>query len=297
LPVNTYWTDYVQTSEELYRSRALRFHEGNKDLWLRALGARDGMDVLEVGCGGGIFCHRVKQYLPGTCVTGSDRDTGHIEWATKKSAELGLDCQFVAGDAVDLPFPDGSFDLAFSHTVMNFCEPNAFVAEQRRVLRPGGRIAILNVCAGVNSEIWKPDDSCPEKGLFDKLWAQADKNELSQVKMHSLKPRDYPAYLEKAGFTGISLQVVAYAQYSPDSGDVSEGMALEQIDENRLSELCSVQHARALAPDALTGDEYAQLVRMINGRFDERIRKYRAGEKLWDFSAGMVLCTAGVKGG
>jgi cyclopropane fatty-acyl-phospholipid synthase-like methyltransferase len=70
--MNTYWSQYVQTSEELYRSRALRFHEGNKDLWLNALGARDNTDVLEVGCGGGIFCHRVKQYLTGEDITQHD---------------------------------------------------------------------------------------------------------------------------------------------------------------------------------------------------------------------------------
>jgi len=299
--MNTYWSDYVQTSEELYRSRALRFHNGNKELWLRALGAKDNTDILEVGCGGGIFCHRVKQYLPGARVTGLDFDTGHIAWAKQKSAELGLDCAFVPGDALALPFPDNSFDLVFSHTVMNFCEPNAFVAEQRRVLRKGaggalgGRLAILNVCANTNPEQWKPGESDPEKALFDKIWAQADKNELSQVKRHSLKPRDYPVYLEKAGFRNITMNVIAYTTYNPDSADVSEDTAIEQINETRLSELCSVQHARALAPDALAGEEYAQLVNLINERFDERIRKYKAGEKLWDFAAGMVLSASGVK--
>jgi len=294
--MNTYWSDYVQTSEELYRSRALRFHDGNKDQWLRALGARDAMDILEVGCGGGIFCHRIKQYLPGARVTGMDRDAGHIEWARQKSAELGLDCHFAAGDALALPFADESFDLCFSHTVITFCEPNAFVAEQRRVLRPGGRIVIMEGHANINSELWKPDCTSPEKALFDKVWAEAEKNELSQIKKYPNQPQDYPAHLEKAGFTRITTNVISYTIYNPDSGDVSEDRAIEQINENRLSELCSVQKARAMAPNALTNDEYVQLVNLINGRFDERIRKYKAGEKLWDFSAGMVLCTSGMKG-
>jgi len=294
--MNTYWSTYVQTPEELYRSRALRFHDGNRELWLNALGAKDNIDILEVGCGGGIFCHRLKRYLPGARVTGMDLDAGHVEWATKKSVELGLDCHFVAGDALALPFPDSSFDLVFSHTVMNFCEPNAFVAEQRRVLRPGGRIVILNVAGGgINSELWKPDDASPEKELFDKLWAEAEKNELSQVKRIDLRPEDYPAYLEKANFTGITMNVVAYASYNPDSGDVSEATALEQINECFVSELSSVQKARILAPLALTEDEYAHLVALINERYDKRIRKYKAGEKRWDFSAGMVLCAGGVK--
>ena len=296
--MNTYWSTYVQTTEELYRSRALRFHDGNKDLWLNALGAKDNTDILEIGCGGGIFCHRIKQYLPGARVTGMDRDTGHVEWATQKSAELGLDCHFVSGDAIDLPFPDNSFDLCFSHTVMNFCEPNAFVAEQKRVLRPGGRIVIMNGHASINSELWKPDDTSPEKELFDKVWAEAEKNELSQVLKHSytLRPHDYPAYLETAGFQCINMDVIAAAYYNPDSSGVSEDIALEQINECILSELSSVQKARSMAPDALSGEEYARLITLINERYDGRIRKYKAGEKLWDFSAGMVLCTSGLKG-
>ncbi|MDR2686871.1 MAG: class I SAM-dependent methyltransferase [Oscillospiraceae bacterium] len=293
--MNTYWSQYVQTSEELYRSRALRFHDGNKDMWLGALGVKDDTDILEVGCGGGIFCHRLKQYLPGARVTGLDFDTGHIDYARQKSAALGLDCAFVPGDALALPFPDNSFDLCYSYTVMNFCEPNAFLAEQRRVLRPGGRIAVLNVNAGINSEHWKPDETSPEKELFDRLWAEADKNELSQVKKISLQPRDYPVYLEKAGLRDIHMEVISYAHYNPDSSGVSEETALEQINANRLSELCSVQKARAMAPAALTDAEYAHLVALINERFDERIRKYKAGEKLWDFSACLVLCTSGVK--
>ncbi len=61
--MNTDWSNYVQTPEELYRSRALRFNGLNKDVWLRAMGIQSGMNVLEVGCGSGIFCHRIKTFL------------------------------------------------------------------------------------------------------------------------------------------------------------------------------------------------------------------------------------------
>ena len=52
---STYWSEYVQEPEELYCSRALRFREDNKDAWLRLIGAGDGMRILEVGCGSGLF--------------------------------------------------------------------------------------------------------------------------------------------------------------------------------------------------------------------------------------------------
>ena len=55
------WSQFVQSSEELYASRAIRFRNDNKDLWLNAMKIKDGMNVLEIGCGGGIFCHRIKK--------------------------------------------------------------------------------------------------------------------------------------------------------------------------------------------------------------------------------------------
>jgi len=173
--MSTYWSTYVQYPEELYRSRALRFRDDNKDLWLNAIGAADGMDVLEVGCGAGIFCHRIKRYLPGTNITGLDLDSNNIAYAKGKSAELQLDCTFVSGDANALPFDDGQFDLCFSHTVMSFCDPGLFTREQFRVLRPGGRITVMCIQNGGSNALFQPQDGGPEKDLYDRLWACADK--------------------------------------------------------------------------------------------------------------------------
>ena len=44
--MNTYWSTYVQTTEELYLSRSLKFHRGNIGRWIEAMGLRDGMNIL-----------------------------------------------------------------------------------------------------------------------------------------------------------------------------------------------------------------------------------------------------------
>ena len=59
--MNTYWSEYVQKTEELYLSRSLKFHPGNMDKWIEAMKLRDGMRLLEVGCAGGLLCHRLKE--------------------------------------------------------------------------------------------------------------------------------------------------------------------------------------------------------------------------------------------
>ena len=296
--MSNYWSQYVQFTEELYRSRALKFHDGNKDLWLSALQVKDGINILEVGCGGGIFCNRIKTYLPNVNITGLDNDSGHIAWAKEKSAELRLDCTFVNGDATAMPFDDSTFDLCFSHTVMNFCEPNTFIGEQYRVLKSSGIIVVFNSFGGginTNPEMWIPDENCAEKELFDIIWSEASKNELSNIKKFDLELGDYPIYLEKAGFNNIKIEVLAASTYNPDSSSIDENTAVEMINGNRLSELCSVRKARALAPSALTEDEYNRLEIMINERWDTRIKKYKSGKKLWDFTAGITVAISGTK--
>lgn len=140
-----FWSQYVQTTGELYRSRSLRFHDGNKELWLRAIGAKCGDHVLEVGCAGGAFCHRLLQYRPGIQMTGLDRDAGHIAFAREKTRALGLHCDFVNADATAMPFADRTFDVCFSHTVAEHVPHEPFFGEQFRVLKPGGRISVLSV--------------------------------------------------------------------------------------------------------------------------------------------------------
>jgi len=295
--MNTYWSDYVQTSEELYRSRALRFHDGNKDLWLRALGAKDSTDILEVGCGGGIFCHRLKQYLPGTHITGLDFDTGHIAWATQKSAALGLDCHFVAGDATDLPFPDDSFDLCFSHTVLEHVPTAPFLAEQKRVLRPGGRIAVLSVRMKYSMpELIIGGENEEEQALWKKMHAAAEgKCPRENVGGFELSESDYPKALEAAGFRDVNVEFFNVTYYAPDNPTTPREMALEQINIGRLHSMAEIEKSLRMAPDALTPNELSRLLALMNERFDTRVAQYQRGEKQWDMTARMVLCATGIK--
>lgn len=294
--MNTYWSQYVQKTEELYLSRSLRFHKGNIDRWIDAMGLRDGMKLLEVGCAGGLLCHRLKEKLPGTEITGLDFDTGHIEYAREKSKELNLPCHFVAGDATQMPFADNLFDVCYSHTVMNFCDPGKFVGEQYRVLKPCGRMIVMDVYSrGAKPEEWIPTDDCEEKALFDKVWEAASDNPNSQVMRYENRTEKYFAYLAAQGFQNISIDAVAAVNYAPDCDNVSDEMARAQINEDRVSELCSAEKAYRMAPDALSETEYQTLQDMINRRYDRKIRQYESGEKNWEFRIATTVLISGTK--
>ena len=291
------WSQFVQLSEELYRSRALRFRTENKHEWLNAMKIADGMTVLELGCGGGIFCHRIKEYLPYTTVTGLDRDAGHIEYAVAKTKMLGIDCKFVVGDVLALPFEDCSFDACTSHTVVEHVPTSQFISEQYRVLKPGGVVSVLSVRTGcsIAPEDWKQDDS-EEHTLLNKAWEKAGNfDKKNNIGANKIDESQLPAALEKAGFRDVSVNFISPVRYAPDNADVNDELALEMINANRIHALSSMRKALNIAPDGLTRVEATRLEELINRRFDARVDMYLRGKKLWDMATGVVMAVTGHK--
>ena len=101
---------------------------------------RPGDRVLDACCGTGDLA--VAALRAGATVTGLDFSERMLERARRKSAEI----EWVQGDAEQLPFEDASFDAAtVGFGVRNLADLERGLAELRRVLRPGGRVAILEI--------------------------------------------------------------------------------------------------------------------------------------------------------
>jgi demethylmenaquinone methyltransferase / 2-methoxy-6-polyprenyl-1,4-benzoquinol methylase len=111
--------------------------------WRRAAVAaivRPGDRVLDICCGTGDVA--VAALRAGGRVTGLDFSERMLERARRKSAEV----EWVQGDALALPFEDGSFDAATAgFGVRNLDDLERGLAQLRRVLHPGGRVAILEI--------------------------------------------------------------------------------------------------------------------------------------------------------
>jgi ubiquinone/menaquinone biosynthesis C-methylase UbiE len=106
-----------------------------------------GAQVLDVGCGpGSITVDVALAVAPGTAV-GIDPMEDRIDMATQLASDGGVrNVTFEVGDAHALRFPDDTFDVVYSNTVLHsLVDPPKALAEQKRVSRPGGWVIASGV--------------------------------------------------------------------------------------------------------------------------------------------------------
>jgi len=107
------------------------------------LGIVKGMQVLDVACGTGNLA--IPAARKGAVVTGVDIAANLLRQARHRANEESLEITFEEGDAEDLPFRDGEFDLVMSMFGAMFApRPDRVAAELARVCRRGGKIAMAN---------------------------------------------------------------------------------------------------------------------------------------------------------
>lgn len=118
--------------------------------------AQPGVQVLDLCCGTGDMALALRRQGPQAEITGADFSHTMLVLASKKKSG-GRSIQWIEADALQLPFPDQSFDLVTSaFGFRNLADYDAGLREIRRVLRPGGECGILEFSApqGVMGKIY-----------------------------------------------------------------------------------------------------------------------------------------------
>ena len=109
------------------------------DIFVRLSGLPKGARIADLGCGSGVFSS-VLQRRGYTC-TGVDLSPALIRIAKEKYPGI----EFIEGDVENLPFADASFDgVLLAGVLHHFSERGAFLAEVKRILKPGGKFVAFD---------------------------------------------------------------------------------------------------------------------------------------------------------
>jgi ubiquinone/menaquinone biosynthesis C-methylase UbiE len=168
------------------------FHIRGREATLELAGKLDlgpQHHVLDVGSGiGGPSRHLAFMY--GCRVIGLDLTEQYCQIAGMIAKQMGMSSKLVYlhGNALDMPFPDGSFDVVWTqHAAMNIPDKVSLYAEIRRVLKPGGLFAMYDVLAGGQGAPY-----------FPLPWAR------DPSMSYLLLPQELHELLEKTGFKILS---------------------------------------------------------------------------------------------
>ncbi len=109
---------------------------------IQELALQPGERVLLVGCGTGLDLEFIP---PAVSVTGIDVSPGMLARAQRRAERLGHGADLRVGDARELPWSDAAFDVIVLHFILAVApDPERIARESARVLRPGGRVSILD---------------------------------------------------------------------------------------------------------------------------------------------------------
>ncbi|MCU1362507.1 MAG: methyltransferase protein [Acidimicrobiaceae bacterium] len=149
--------------ESVLRSHRWRTAENSAGFLLPHLSA--GMSLLDVGCGPGTITADLAGRLGDGRVVGVDLSHNVIEIA---AAQYGLDrypgLAFEVADVYALGFSDGTFDVVYAHQVLqHLSKPVEALREMRRVLKPGGTLAVRD--ADYGTFVWSPDEPLLDRWL------------------------------------------------------------------------------------------------------------------------------------
>ncbi len=144
MDTNPVRTEYDRLAAH-YDRRWQPYIEATLNAVLEAVEFQGDEAVLDVPCGTGELLQRLIAKWPDLCITGVDLSTGML--AQAKAKDEANRVRWFEADVTELPLPDQSFDCVIcANSFHYFRAPNEALAEMRRVLRPGGRLILVDWC-------------------------------------------------------------------------------------------------------------------------------------------------------
>jgi SAM-dependent methyltransferase len=194
-----------------------QFHGGGKpatERLARLAGPAPGARVLDVGGGLGGPARTLAVEF-GCRVTSLDLTASYVGAARMLTARLGLGgrVSHAVGDALRLPFPDGAFDLVWTqNSGMNVADKARLYGGLRRVLRPGGRLALQEPMAGPVAPL-----------VYPLMWARDASASFLRT------PAEMRAVIEGAGFRLLRWDDVTAETAGPTTGEAVPAHSIQRL--------------------------------------------------------------------
>jgi SAM-dependent methyltransferase len=199
-----------------------------------------GMDVVELGCGTAYFSAWLARR--GARPIGVDVTENQLATARTMQAEHGLEFPLIQANAEDVPLADGCADLVLSeYGASLWCEPEAWLSEAARLLRPRGYLVFLTSSLVV--ALTAPSDGAPNGDRLvrgQREIARLRYEGEDGVEFH-LSPGEWIAALARHGFTVTAL----YELYAADDAEEtpSDWMTVEWARRWPIEELWTARRA------------------------------------------------------
>jgi ubiquinone/menaquinone biosynthesis C-methylase UbiE len=186
------------------------------------------MNLLDVGCGPGSITVELASLVAST--VGLDASEEAIAWARKLDPRGGV--EFVVGSAYELPFEDRSFDVVFGHQVLqHLADPVDALREWRRVLRPGGIVAVRD--ADYGTMVHDPHDSRIDR------WLELYRKVARQNGGEPDAGRRLGRWCASAGFIDLEVGTSTWTYHTRERVEGWRDLWVSRLLEARLGELAT----------------------------------------------------------
>ncbi len=252
--IKAYWSQRAETFDTQPGHEI--FSETEREAWhaliRRHLGMGEGRSALDLASGTGVVSHLLDDL--GFRVTGMDWAEPMLERARAKAKARGRGIRFLMGDAENTLENDASYDVITNrHLVWTLVDPKAAFVEWHRILKPGGRLLIVDgdfVNTSLVSKIakrvadlllgWGVGKGRPQHGPGTAL-ADTHKSILSRVHFSDGARADaVAALLKEAGFTSITVDTNMRAIHRAQKKNFGFLKGLERATQHRYA-ICAVK--------------------------------------------------------
>ena len=213
--VASYW-------EQLYEDKHLtaRIYQERKNMtleWISEFALPAGARVLDLGCGAGHTA--VSLARRGYQVNALDCEQAMLDRAARRAQEAGVCLTLGTGDAHDLPFDDGTFDVVLALGLVPWLHsPRKALAEMQRVLKPGGFLLISSDNSQRLNYLFDPICNfklAPCRNLVTSFLRKRRWMRMPDTTPPMMQPpREFDSWLGQAGFKKIKAATIGFGPFT-----------------------------------------------------------------------------------